>query len=346
MMKKSSKQTVLVTGASGFIAMHCILKLIEQGYHVRGTLRSPTRAPGLRQAFSKYTTNDERLEFCKADLTSDEGWDEAARGCTYILHVASPFPPGPPDHDDDLIRPAREGTLRVLRAAAAAGVKRVVLTSSIAAVSYGQPCGCNTVFTEDDWSPLDSDLNAYQKSKTLAEKAAWDYVNGLEGENALELAVINPGMVIGPILDADYSPSGEIIRKLMRCEYPGCPDLGWPMVDVRDVADAHVAAMTVPEAAGQRFCCCIETYTVQDIAKILRRKYGARGYKVPTIRLPNFIMRLAALRDPTVRLALKELGRHMQVSSARIRAVLNWKPRTLEDMVIAMADSMIEHGVV
>jgi dihydroflavonol-4-reductase len=345
-MERSSETTVLVTGASGFIAMHCILKLLQKNYKVRGTLRSQEREAGLRKTFEKHTSVDDRLEFFTANLTSNDGWGDAVKGCQYILHVASPFPSQPPKHEDDLIQPAREGTLHVLKAASSANVKRVVMTSSLAAVEAGHEYDASKVFNEDDWSRTDRDIGAYEKSKTLAEQDAWDFVRGLESDNALELSVINPGMVLGPILDEHFSTSGELIRKLMRRDYPGCPDLGWPVVDVRDVADAHLAAMTTPEAAGMRFCCGIENASIQDIALILSKQFADRGYKVPTRKLPNIIIRFSALFDKTVRLVVNNLGRRYEISNARIKEVLAWKPRTLEEMVVTMAESMIEHGVV
>jgi len=345
-MQASTDATVLVTGASGFIAMHCILKLFEQGYKVRGTLRSPERETGLRETFSKYIDDNAQLQFITADLGSDDGWDEAVHGCQFILHVASPFTPAPPKHEDDHIIPAREGTMRVLKAAVAANVKRVVMTSSIVAIVIGHDRDASRTFTENDWSQLERGADAYQKSKTIAERAAWDFVNGLKGDDPLELAVINPGLVLGPILDADFSPSGEVIRKLMRREYPGCPDLGWPVVDVRDVAEAHIAAMITPEATGKRFICAIENYSMQEIAIVLNKAFAQKGYKIPTRRLPNFIMRIASIWDKTARLVINDLGHRTEVSNDRIKKVLNWKPRSLEEMVVSMANSMIDFGVV
>jgi len=345
-MQEFPEATVLVTGAPGFIAMHCIVQLFEKNYKVRGTLRSPEREAGLRETFSTYIEDNEQLQFVTADLGQDDGWKEAVQGCQYILHVASPFPPAPPNHEDDQIMPAREGALRILKAAVDAKVKRVVMTSSIAAIVIGHDRSVPKIFTEDDWSQLERGTNAYQKSKTLAEQAAWEFVNGLEGEDSLELAVINPGMVLGPILDSDYSPSGEIVRKLMRRDYPGCPDLAWPMVDVRDVADAHIAAMITPEAAGKRFICAIENYSMQEMAIILNREFAQKGYKIPTRKLPNFIMRIASKWDKTVRLVINDLGYRTEVSNDRIKKVLSWKPRSLDDMVISMAESMIKHGIV
>lgn len=236
--------------------------------------------------------------------------------------------------------------MRVLKAAISANVKRVVMTSSLAAVVSGHDYDDSKVFNEEDWSRTDRDIGAYEKSKTLAEQGAWDFIKGLENDNALELSVINPGLVLGPILDADFSTSGELIRKLMRREVPGCPDLGWPAVDVRDVADAHLAAMTIPEAAGMRFICTIEDARIQDVALILKNNFANRGYKVPTRKLPNIIVRFSALFDKSLRLVVKDLGKHAEISNARIKEVISWKPRTLEEMVVAMAESMIEYGVV
>ena len=207
--------TVLVTGASGFIGLHCVLQLLKEGYRVRGTIRSQGRANEVREAMSAHLDADvvTRLELVEADLSRDDGWEDAARGCTYVLHVASPFPNRVPEHEDELIKPAKEGTLRVLRAAADAGVRRVVLTSSLAAVSGGHPHDNSRVFTEEDWSIVDA-CPPYPKSKTLAELAAWEFVDGLEGDAPMELSVINPGAVLGPVLNRHYSTSGEVVRTL------------------------------------------------------------------------------------------------------------------------------------
>lgn len=343
---EASETTVLVTGASGFIALHCILKLLKKGYKVRGTLRKPISEANLRKTVAKHVNADDRLEFVTADLGREEGWEHALGGCTYVLHVASPFPRQPPKHEDDVIKPAREGTLRILKAAASAGVRRVVMTSSSAAMTYGHEHDHSRVFDENDWTKTDEDIGAYIKSKTLAERAAWDFVKSLRADDAIELAVINPGLVLGPILDKRYSTSGEVVYRLMRRKIPGCPDIGWPVVDVRDVADAHIAAMTTPEAAGNRFCCAIENSRMQDIALILAKYFKDRGYNIPTRMLPNIVIRFRAIFDKTTRLVIKDLGRHNNISNERIKNILNWKPRTLEEMVVAMGESMIEHGVV
>ncbi|MDH3202029.1 MAG: aldehyde reductase [Myxococcales bacterium] len=340
-----SETTVLVTGASGFIGLHCVRELLQKGYRVRGTVRSLAREPTLRDALEKHadTTN---FELVTADLMSDEGWAEAMRGCRYLWHVASPVPNAPPKHEDDLIIPARDGTLRVLRAASEAGVERVVLTSSIAAVCEGYPRDPSRVFNEDDWSRLEGDVSAYDKSKTLAERAAWDFVGGLAGDNTLELATINPGLVLGPVLEQDYGVSPQAILKLMRRDYPGCPRLGWPIVDVRDVASAHLAAMITPEAKGQRFCCCVDFVWMKEIAAILTANFGDRGYELPTRTLPDFVVRIAGLFDKVTRVVTPRLGLELNVSSERIRRVLGWQPRGTEEMIVATGESLIELGIV
>lgn len=339
--------TVLVTGASGFIGLHCVLQLLEQGYRVRGTVRNSGRAAEVREAMEANAGADalHRLELVEADLTRDEGWSDAVRGCAYVLHVASPFPNRVPEHEDELVEPAREGTLRVLKAAAEAEVRRVVLTSSLAAVSGGHPHDDSRVFTEEDWSIVDR-CPPYPKSKTLAERAAWDFVAGLEGDTPMELCAINPGAVLGPVLNRHYSTSGEIVRKLLARELPGTAKLGFPWVDVRDVASAHIAAMTIPEAAGQRFCCAIEFGWIDEVADILAKRFRPEGWKVPTRKLPSFLVRVFAIFDPTVKTVLSDLGRVRNVSSKRIREVLHWQPHSLEEMTVSMGETMIEQGIV
>lgn len=345
-MTEPTASPVLVTGASGFIAMHCILQLLEGGYRVRGTLRTMARSEGIRAALAKRVDVGDRLDFVSGDLSKDDGWDEAVKGCDAVLHVASPLPRTPPKHEDELIVPARDGALRVLRAAAREGVRRVVMTSSVAAVLYGHARDGSKVYDESDWSILSDDVGAYEKSKTIAEKAAWKLVEELPEEQRLEFVTINPGLVLGPILDDDYGTSGEVVRKLMRREMPGCPDVGWAMVDVRDVASAHVAALTNPDAPGKRFICAVEHASMLDVARILRAKFADRGYRVPTRRLPDWLLRVVAVFDKTARLAVGELGKRQDLNTERIRKTLGWKPRTVEEAVVAMGESFIEHGVV
>jgi nucleoside-diphosphate-sugar epimerase len=324
--------TVLVTGASGFIGLHCVRELLARGYRVRGTVRSLERGPSLQETLSKYV-DASLFELVEANLMEDGGWSEAMKGCRFVLHVASPVPSEPPKYEDEVIVPAREGTLRVLRAAAAARVERVVLTSSIAAVADGHPRDPTRIFTEEDWSNLDGDLSAYDKSKTLAERAAWEFVRNLPAERAMELSVINPGLVLGPLLEAHHSISIEAVRKLMRKEYPGAPRLGWPTVDVRDVADAHVAAMT------------LDFVWMKEIAEILQRNFASEGYVIPTRTLPNFLVRLVGLFDKVTAVAVPRLDLELHVSNGQIKRILGWQPRGTEEQVVSTGRSLIDLGI-
>jgi dihydroflavonol-4-reductase len=342
-----TETTVLVTGATGYIAQYVIIDLLDAGYTVRGTARSAGRDATVRDTIRPALADPnslDRYSTVAADLTSDAGWDDAVRGCRYVHHVASPIPSAPPKDENDLIVPARDGALRVLRAAAAAGVERVVLTSSVAAVLYG--VSRDKTFTEADWSnPNGKTIGAYEKSKAIAERAAWDFMATPEA-GSLELVTINPGLVMGPVLSPDFSTSGEMVKKLLERDFPACPDVNYCVVDVRDVADAHVAAMTTPAAAGQRYICAIENHSMHDIATVLDRHYRAKGFNVPTGKLPSILMRAVALFDKTARLTLNDLGVRQNIDNSKIKRELGWKPRDLETMVTAMADTMIAHGVV
>jgi dihydroflavonol-4-reductase len=337
---------VLVTGASSYIGLHCILLLLEKGYSVRGTIRNLDRETHIRQVLARHTGADSRLEFFQADLTQDAGWEKAVDGCTYVLHLASPFPAFTPKDENDLIKPAREGTLRVLRAAADFGIKRVVLTSSIAAISGGHKVTGRT-FDERDWSNLEGDIDAYSKSKTLAERAAWDFMDNLPGRQAVELAVINPSLVVGPVLDEEYDgTSGILVKELLKRAYPGCVDLNFQLVDVRDVAAAHLAAMTEPDAAGERFCCFAENMWMQEIAIILDTVFRDRGYPVRTNKLPNAAIYLSSIFDKTARRMIKDIGRQNFIDTSKIRRVLDWEPRSAKDSIVDMAESMIQFKLV
>jgi dihydroflavonol-4-reductase len=343
---------VLVTGATGFIAQHTIVKLLDAGYRVRGTLRSLAKAEAVRALLAAHARSTALLEFAAAELGSPDGWLEAMRDCRYVLHLASPLPNRPPAHEDELIVPARDGALRVLAAAAASGkqggtrVERVVMTSSVAAVLYGLARDGSKVYDEGDWSELTAEVGAYEKSKTLAERAAWEFVAELPGEQRFAFCTINPGLVLGPLLGPEAHTSAELVRKLLRREVPGCPDVGWAVVDVRDVAELHLAAMTSPHADGKRVIAAIEHAAMIDVAKILARRFGARGFRVPTRRVPGWMLRIVAMWDRTAKLAVQELGKRQDVSNQRARELLGWKPRGLEEMVVAMGESMIEHKLV
>jgi nucleoside-diphosphate-sugar epimerase len=337
---------VVVTGGSGFIASHCILELLERGHEVRTTVRNLKRESDVRAMLAQAGARpDGRLSFVAADLERDAGWAEAVEGSEYVLHVASPLPPNVPKHEDELIIPAREGTLRVLRAARQGGVKRVVLTSSFAAIGYGRT-EQQAPFTETDWTDLDGqEVAPYQKSKTLAERAAWEFMTREGGK--LELAAINPVGVFGPVLGPDYSASILIVSKLLDGALPGCPRLYFGVVDVRDVADLHLRAMSDPAAEGQRFLAVAGDFmSMKEMARVLRARMGAAAKKVPTRELPNWVVRLAARWDPAVKLILPELGKRKNASNEKARRLLGWTPRSNEEAIVATAESLVRLGLV
>jgi nucleoside-diphosphate-sugar epimerase len=338
-----SGESVLVTGGSGFIGSYCILDLLRAGYRVRTTVRSPEREATVRELLGAESA--EALSFATADLMSDAGWADAVAGCDFVLHVASPFPLGPPKHEDDLIVPAREGALRVLAAARDAKVKRVVMTSSFAAIGYGVPLP-DRPFTEEDWSNPDGEgVSAYAKSKTLAERAAWDFIAG-EG-SGLELSVVNPTGVMGPVLGSDFSTSIQLIKRLIDGAMPGLPQVSFGIVDVRDVADLHVRAMVDPAAAGERFLAAAgEFMTVPEIAAVLRERMGEDAKKVPTRVLPNWLVRVVSRFDSSVKQIVPELGKFKQASNAKAKGQLGWAPRSNEDAIVATAESLLRLGTV
>lgn len=339
-----SRELVLVTGGTGFIGAHCIVALLNAGYRVQTTVRAMGRELEVL-AMLKVAGVDpgNRLSFVVASLTSDSGWPSALSGCEYVLHVASPFPAHLPKHEDDLIIPAREGTLRVLRAARSAQVRRVVLTSSFAAIGYGHP-DQTAPFDETSWTNPDGPgVTAYAKSKTLAERAAWDFV---EKEGGPELSAVNPVGVFGPVLGPDHSTSTMFIRRLMDGEVPGCPHLSFGAVDVRDVASLHLLAMTSPAARGERFLAVAGDFmSVRDIAMTLKARLGDAAKKVPTRELPDFVVRLAAIFDPTIRQIIPELGKKKSATSEKARRLLGWNPRTNEEAVTATAESLLQLGL-
>jgi nucleoside-diphosphate-sugar epimerase len=337
--------TVLVTGGSGFIGSQTILQLLAAGHLVRTTVRSLKREGDVRAMLKQGgAESDERLSFVVADLESDAGWPQAVAGCEYVLHIASPFPATLPQHEDELIVPAREGALRVLHAARDAGVKRVVLTSSFAAIGYGQKVQ-TAPFNESNWTdPAGEDVQPYAKSKTLAERAAWDFIANEGG--ALELSVVNPVGVFGPVLGPDYSTSIMLVQRLMDGAMPGCPQLSFGAVDVRDVADLHIRAMTDPAAKGERFLAVAGDFiSIRDIARILKNRMGASAKRVPTRQLPNWLVRLAALRDPAVKQILPELGKPKNATGEKAQRVLGWAPRSNEDAIVATAESLLRLGL-
>jgi len=336
--------TILVTGGSGFIGSHTILQLLSQGHQVRTTVRDLKRAGDVRAMLQEGGVEPgERLSFIAADLRRDSGWAEAATGCDYVLHMASPFPADVPSHEDELIVPAREGTLRVLRAAREAGAKRVVLTSSFAAIGYGQPPQ-QAPFDETHWTNPTAEVAAYAKSKTLAERAAWDFIAREGGR--LELSVVNPVGVLGPVLGPDFSSSILLVKRMMDGGLPGLPRLYFGLVDVRDVADLHIRAMTLTAAKGERFLAVAGDFmSLLEIAQVLRNRMGESAKRVPTRELPNWMVRLAAIRSPAVKAILPELGKFKNGTGEKARRMLGWAPRSNEESIIATAESLVRLGL-
>src|SRR5208282_4560330 len=339
--RRPRMSAVLVTGGSGFIGIHTILQLLAAGHQVRTTVRSLKREADVRAMLKAGGTDpDGRLSCFAADLEQDAGWRESVSGCDYVLHLASPFPAYAPKHDDELIIPAREGALRVLRAARDTGVRRVVLTSSFAAIGYGQPVRTKP-FDETDWTdPAPVGTAAYVKSKTLAERAAWDFMQREGG--TLELSVVNPVVVFGPVLGPDFSTSIQLLQRMMEGRMPGCPQLYFGVVDVRDVADLHLRAMSSPAAKGERFLAVAgESMSLLAIAQLLRLRMGEWGSKAPTRQLPNWLVRLAALRVPLARQILPELGKLKNASHDKATRLLGWNPRPNEEAILATAESLV-----
>jgi dihydroflavonol-4-reductase len=286
---------------------------------------------------------DARIGFFEADLERDDGWSEAVAGCDYVVHVASPLPAAEPKSEDEVIVPARDGVLRVLRAARDARVKRVVLTSSCGAIYYGHPPQA-APFDETSWTNLDGEMSAYVRSKAIAERAAWDFIQAEGG--ALELAVVNPAGIFGPVLGPDYSSSIELVKNLLKGG-PGCPEIYFGVVDVRDVADLHLRAMTSPDAKGQRFIAVSgQALSLVEIAKILRARLGEAAQKVPTRRLPTWFVRLSAKFSRRMRPLIPLLGVVRNATSAKAERVLGWRPRAREEAIVATAESLLRFGLV
>lgn len=344
-MGAAESEIVLVTGGSGYLGGWCVATLLERGYGVRTTIRDLAREGHVRgQVEAAGVDPGDRLAVLEADLRSDAGWAEAVAGCRCVLHTASPFPPAQPRDPDELIVPARDGALRVIRAALDAGVERIALTSSVAAVRGGGPPVEGSTYTDRDWTDGDDrSLTPYTRSKTIAEQAAWKLV---EDAGARErLAVINPGAIIGPALSADVSYSLQLVERLLN-GMPAVPRLGFSFVDVRDVADLHVRAIEQPAAGGGRYIATDRFMWTVEVGRVLKDRLGDRARKVPTRVAPNLMVRAMGLFDPGIRTIVGELGQHPEYSSARAREELDWTTRPLEDSIAETAESLIEHGVV
>jgi nucleoside-diphosphate-sugar epimerase len=339
MSEKQSTQntTVLVTGVSGFLGGHVALQLLQQGYCVRGTLRRMSSAPALMSRFQPF---EEDVSLVEADLDHDKGWAEAVSGCDYVIHTASPFPSGAVRDEAGLIRTAREGALRVLRASHEGKVQRVVLTSSIAATNHGSG---HAPFSEKDWTDVRSKrATPYYKSKTLAERAAWAFAE----EQGLPLAVINPGLILGPLMANDIGSSVGLIWKLMNGKFTRLPRYGCSVVDVRDVALAHVQAMIEPAAAGQRFIVGGRVLSMKDLSLALAKSFPLYESQLPTAELPDWFVRILAFVDADARTIVHELGRDLSVDTSKAKSMLQWRPRSEEETIRDCGQSLIDRGLV
>ncbi|GGA55659.1 SDR family oxidoreductase [Pelagibacterium lentulum] len=337
---------VLLTGISGFLGGHVALALLKAGYTVRGSVRDLAKADKVKNTLARAGGDIDRLEFVVLDLMDDDGWTEAMKGVRYLQHTASPFVLSMPDDRNDLIRPAVEGTERALNAALAADVERIVLTSSMAAIAYGHPRNRSEIFTEHDWTQLDSGrpVNAYVESKTRAERHAWELVRKIGREK--DLATINPGAILGPLLDDDPGTSATIVRRLLDKSVPAIPNLTFTIVDVRDVAEAHLLAMMESEAGGRRFPMGSRTMAYRDIADVLRERFPVHARNISRINMPDWAVRLYALFDRDVRSNLGELGNFKQLDSAPTEALLRRKLIDADDAIAATAQSLFDEGII
>ena len=332
-------KTVLVSGGSGFLGGWCVVELLRQGYAVRTTVRDLARESEVRAAVATQINPGERLTVLAADLLADDGWAEAVTGCDYVLHVASPFPPVQPKDPDELIVPAREGTLRVLRAALDAGVGRIVVTSSVAAITGSGKAVSGRPLDERDWSdPENMAMTPYARSKTIAELAAWELAR--ERGATQKLTTVNPGAIVGPVLGAGRSYSLQAIERLLG-GMPGVPRIGFSFVDVRDVAELEIRAMTAPEAGGERFVAVEGFMWMSEVAAVLRERLGDDAAKVPTRAVPSLLVRAMALFDPGVRSILGQLGKKTTISSEKARTQLGWSPRPLDETIAECAQSLL-----
>ncbi|MEZ0610825.1 SDR family oxidoreductase [Fibrella sp. WM1] len=346
MTMTDTKDCVLVTGGTGFLGVHCILQLLQNGYTVKTTVRSLKRQEAVIDMLKNGgITAFNKLSFIEADLLKNDNWAAAATDCSYVLHVASPISLNVPNDENDMIKPAVEGTLRVLGAARDAGVKRVVMTSNFGAVGYSHT-DTTKIITEESWTdPNEQGLSAYNKSKVLAERAAWDFIEREGGE--LELSVVNPVGIFGPSLSPDLSSGFELLKRVLDGSMKRVPNMTLSIVDVRDVADLHIRAMTSPVAKGQRFLAIAgDVMTLPEIALLMKTKLGDRLKTISTKRMPDWVVRGAALFSPTARNVVPLLGRYRTASNEKAKKLLGWQPRSNEEALLATADSLIKFGAV
>ncbi|MEO0339673.1 MAG: aldehyde reductase [Bacteroidota bacterium] len=340
----AADKKVLLTGVTGFLGSHTTIQLLNKGYQVLGTLRSISRAEEIKSVIAQHTDQIKNLSFAEADLMNEEVWGQLMDGVDYVQHIASPFPRNLPKNDDELIIPARKGTLSVLEAAAKNGVKRVVLTSSSGAIVYGKSGNKSKTYTEEDWTDFNNkkDSTPYFRSKTIAEKAAWDFIE--QDQSGMELASVCPGAILGPVLEKDFGTSANIVIKTVDGSAPGLPNIGFDTVDVRSVADLLIRAMESPKAANQRYVGSAGFLKFSEVANILRKAYPNR--KVPKITLPNFAVRLFSNIDPSLKPILIDLGIERKVDNTKAKTQLGWDPISNEEAVLSCAKSIFDLGIV
>lgn len=336
-------ETVLVTGGTGFVGGWCIVELLRRGYTVRTTIRNLSKESAVRAAVASAVDANDRLSFVAADLTMDTGWDAALAGCQYVLHVASPLNVRDAKDRDALLAPARDGTLRVLSAATKAGAKRVVMTSAATAATPPMSSP-DRVSDETVWFDPNETVDAYRHSKRLAERAAWEYIRSHEG--AISLTTVLPGAVFGPILTTDSASSTEIISRLLQGRVPANPRFGLQIVDVRDLVDLHIRAMTHPLATGERFMAVGEFLWMSDISRILREQLGEVASEVPTRTMPDWIFRTASMFDPELRSMAPRLGKMHRHTAAKAQRLLGWQSRSAVTTLVDCAESLIAAKVV
>lgn len=339
-----SNKKVLLTGITGFLGSHTAIQLLEKGYHVTGTLRDMKRAESIKKIISQHTTVSDNLAITQADITNAAVWLQLTEGMDYVQHIASPFPPKLPKHEDELILPAKNGMLNVLRAASANKVKRVVITSSSSAITYGRPGNETGLYNESDWTNEQSktDLTPYFKSKTIAEKAAWDFMK--DDTSGMSISVICPGAILGPVLESDFGTSANIIIKMLDGSMPAVPDIGFDLVDVRSVADLLIRGMEMEQAANQRYIGSAGFLKFKDVATILQEAYPQR--KIPHRMLIDWLVRLFSIFDGTLKPVLLDLGIERKLDHSKAQLKLNWQPKSLKEAVLSCAASVIELGIV
>lgn len=336
---------VLLTGITGFLGSHTAIQLLNKGYQVIGTMRDLKRAESIKKVIAQHTDKTENLSFVQASLEQQDVWNDLMKGIDYVQHIASPFPQKLPKNENDLILPAKNGTMNVLWAASANGVKRVVLTSSSGAILYGKEKDKRSgTYTEKDWTNVENkkDSTPYFRSKTIAEQSAWDFIK--QDKSGLELVTICPGAILGPVLEQDFGTSANIVIKTMDGSSPAIPQIGFDMIDVRSVAEMHVLAMEAPEAKGERFICSGGFMTFKEVAQTLREAYP-KNKKIPTRSLPDFMTRFIAMIEPTLKPILIDLGVERRLDNSKAKKILQWQPIPNKKAVLTCAESLIKLGV-